>query len=145
MTNRNRGGVAYTFRLPEDELQAVREIARRRGEPVTQYIRRALRTQFVVDSVGPESDTAIRLVEQGTAKATQAATLAADAAQASVLLMHDLLAAQLQAAGLPRELAEQQADARMAAAWDGVSTLPPAGGVPLPAWLTGEETDGEED
>lgn len=136
--------VAYTFRLPAAQLEGVQGMAQRRGETVTRYIRRALRTQFVVDSVGPEADTAIRLVEQGTAKATQAATLAADAAQAACLLLHDLLTAQLEVAGLPRKLAVQQADARVAAAWDGVSTLPSPEGARLPAWLTGDPDSEEE-
>jgi len=138
------GDVAYTFRLPAEQLEAMQGMAQRRGETVTGYIRRALRTQFIVDSVGPEADTVIRLVEQGTAKATQAATLAADAAQAACLLLHDLLTAQLEAAGLPRELAVQQADSRLQVAWDGVSTLPPPGGARIPAWLTSAGDGGEE-
>ena len=134
---------AVLLRLDSERLAAVRAIAQARGEPLAAWLRRAVRTQIFIDAAGPDSDTAIRLVEQGTAKATQAATMAADAAQASFLLIHDLLVAQLQMAGLPRELAESQVQAKVEAAWDGLSTLHPPGGVRLPAWLT-STGDGEE-
>ena len=137
--------VAFVLRLDPDRLAAVRAIAEARGESLTAWLRRAVRTQIYIDAAGPDSDTALRLIRQGTAPATQAATLAADAAQAACLLLHDLLTAQLEAAGLPRELAVQQADARVEAAWDGLSTLRPGGSVRLPAWLTGTPADSEED
>ncbi len=134
---------AVLLRLDPDRLAAIRAIAVARGESLTAWLRRAVRTQIYIDAAGPDSDTALRLIRQGTAPTIQAATLAADAAQASLLLIHDVLVAQLQMAGLPRELAESQVQAKVEAAWDGVSTLPPPGGVCPPAWLTAES--GEEE
>ena len=140
-----RTKAACVLRLDPERMASIKAIAEARGESLAAWLRRAVRTQMYIDAAGPDADSALKLIRQGTEPATRAAILAADAAQASVLLMHDLLAAELQAAGLPRDLAEQQADARMAAAWDGVSTLPPPDGeLRLPGWLT-QEPDGEED
>lgn len=131
---------SYRLALPDETLQAVRAVAQARGETLAAWLRRAVRTQLYLDAVGPDADTAIRLVRQGAEPAERAAKLAADAAQAAVLLLHTVLVGQAEASGLPPELAAARADAEMAAAWAGADALPPE----LPDWVWRAGADEDE-
>ena len=132
---------SYRLALPDETLQAVRAVAQARGETLAAWLRRAVRTQLYVDAIGPDADTAIKLVRQGSEPAERAARTAADAAQAAVLMLHTVLREQLQASGLPADLATERADAEMAVAWTGADALPPD---ELPDWLWRAGADGDE-
>lgn len=131
---------SYRLVLPADTMAAAKAIAQVRGETLAQWLRRAVRTQIYIDAVGPDGDTVIRLIRQGAEPAVEAATRAADAAQAAALLSRAVLARTLEAQGLPLDQATAQAAAAWDEAWAGVTPADPA----VPDWLTGPEDPPEE-
>ncbi|MCL6562175.1 MAG: hypothetical protein K6U87_04125 [Firmicutes bacterium] len=110
-TRKRKTGDAYLLHLPPELRAAAQHIAEARDQTLADYIRRAVRTQVLIDGTGMESDTVLRLVEEGTERISRGTNFAAVASQATLLLVKQLLLERRLAAGLPRDIAEGQVDA----------------------------------
>lgn len=119
---RNPNGSSHEvkLRLPLDLVQSMRMLASARNQSLNAYALRALRNQILTDGASMESDTVLRLVEQGSQHISRGVNYAAVTAQATLLLVKQLLLERRLADGLPRDIAEGQvealADAAMAEA-----------------------------
>ncbi len=115
---RTQNNTNYPLRLPEDTWVAVRHITKARNQPISDYLRDAVRLKLMVDGVGMNAATLRQVIQNANTPLTESANFAAIHATATLVFLREFAQATFLAQGLPEHLAQEKATVLMDNALD---------------------------